>query len=239
MSEFIKEKINTIVKNKKKAKILSDIDHPFGTKRPPIDTNYFETYNRSNVEIVNVKKDPIIKIVQKGIITKNNKLDLDIIVFATGFDAMTGSLVNLNIFGKNNLSLKELWAKGPLNYLGIQIPGFPNLFTITGPGSPSVLSNMPRSIEQHVEWIGQCINFIKKHNFKSIEASKNAANLWISEVNSLANDTLLPKAKHSWYLGANIPGKPRVFMPYAGGLPKYRKKCDEVKNRNYEGFNLS
>ena len=151
---------------------------------------------------------------------------------------MTGSLLKLNIVGKNNLSLKDYWSNGPTNYLGLQMPGFPNLFTITGPGSPSVLSNMPRSIELHVEWIGECINFIKKNKYKSIETTEKFSQSWIKEVNNAANSTLLPKAKHSWYLGANIPGKPRVFMPYVGGLNKYRKICEDVVKKNYEGFVL-
>ena len=152
---------------------------------------------------------------------------------------MTGPLLNMNIAGKNNLTLKEVWQEGPKTFLGLQVPGFPNLFTITGPGSPSVLTNMPMAIEQHVEWIRDCIQFMIKKELTTIEARQNLAEKWGEEVNSVANKTLLPSVKHSWYLGANIPGKPRVFMPYAGGLPKYSKICDEIKENNFKDFILA
>ena len=238
-SEFIKRKIKEIVKNKKFAKILSDIDHPYAGKRPPIDSHYFEAYNRDNIDLIDLKTDPIEHIDRNGIKTKNNHFDLDIIVFATGYDAMTGPLLNMNITGKNNLSLKEIWQDGPKTYLGLQIPGFPNLFTVTGPGSPSVLTNMPMAIEQHVEWIRDCIQFMIKKEYKTIEANNEDAEVWGEEVNSVANKTLLPTVKHSWYLGANIPGKPQVFMPYAGGLPRYSEICEDIKNQNYKGFILA
>ena len=160
-------------------------------------------------------------------------------MFATGYDAMTGPLLNMNILGKNNLKLKNDWKEGPKTFLGLQIPGFPNLFTITGPGSPSVLTNMPMAIEQHVEWIRDCISFMIKKEYTTIEARSNLAKKWGQEVNRVANKTLLPTVKHSWYLGANIPGKPRVFMPYAGGLPRYSKICDDVKKNNFEDFILA
>ena len=238
-SDFIKKKIRETVSNKKFASILSDIDHPYAGKRPPIDSNYFETFNRDNINLVDLRSDPIEKIDKTGIKTKNNHFELDIIVFATGYDAMTGPLLNMNITGKNNLKLKDAWKEGPKTFLGIQVPGFPNLFTITGPGSPSVLTNMPMAIEQHVEWIRDCIKFMNKKDYSTIEANTNSAEKWGAEVNSVANKTLLPTVKHSWYLGANIPGKPRVFMPYAGGLPRYTEVCDTIKNNNYKEFNLN
>ncbi len=238
-SDFIKNKINETVLNKKFASILSDIDHPYAGKRPPIDSNYFETYNRDNINLIDLRRDPIKCINKNGIETEKNNFDLDIIVFATGYDAMTGPLLNMNIFGKNNLKLENDWKEGPKTFLGLQIPGFPNLFTITGPGSPSVLTNMPMAIEQHVEWIRDCISFMIKKEYTTIEARPNLAKKWGEEVNRVANKTLLPTVKHSWYLGANIPGKPRLFMPYAGGLPRYSKICDEVKRNNFEDFILA
>ena len=238
-SDFIKNKINETVLNKKFASILSDIDHPYAGKRPPIDSNYFETYNRDNVNLIDLRRDPIKCVNKNGIETEKNNFDLDIIVFATGYDAMTGPLLNMNILGKNKLKLKNDWKEGPKTFLGLQIPGFPNLFTITGPGSPSVLTNMPMAIEQHVEWIRDCISFMIKKEYTTIEARSNLAKKWGQEVNRVANKTLLPTVKHSWYLGANIPGKPRVFMPYAGGLPRYSKICDDVKKNNFEDFILA
>ena len=238
-SDFIKSKINEIVLNKKFASILSDIDHPYAGKRPPIDSNYFETYNRDNINLIDLRNDPIKCINRNGIETEKNYFNLDIIVFATGYDAMTGPLLNMNISGKNNLKLENVWKEGPKTFLGLQIPGFPNLFTVTGPGSPSVLTNMPMAIEQHVEWIRDCISFMIKKEYTTIEARSNLAEKWGQEVNTVANKTLLPTVKHSWYLGANIPGKPRVFMPYAGGLPRYSKICDEVKKNDFEDFILA
>ena len=238
-SDFIKSKINEIVLNKKFASILSDIDHPYAGKRPPIDSNYFETYNRDNINLIDLRSDPIKCINKNGIETEKNHFNLDIIVFATGYDAMTGPLLNMNISGKNNLKLENVWKEGPKTFLGLQIPGFPNLFTVTGPGSPSVLTNMPMAIEQHVEWIRDCISFMIKKEYTTIEARSNLAEKWGQEVNTVANKTLLPTVKHSWYLGANIPGKPRVFMPYAGGLPRYSKICDEVKKNDFEDFILA
>ena len=238
-SEFIKEKIRKTVLNKNFAKILSDIDHPYAGKRPPIDSNYFEAFNRDNINLIDLKSDPILYIDKRGIKTKKNHFNLDIIVFATGYDAMTGPLLNMNITGKKNLKLHDVWANGPKTFLGIQIPGFPNLFTVTGPGSPSVLTNMPMAIEQHVEWITDCISFMNQKKYTTIEADQKSSKEWGLEVNEVANKTLLPTVKHSWYLGANIPGKPKVFMPYAGGLPRYTEVCNKVKNENYKGFNLS
>ena len=238
-AEFIKQKIRKTVLNNKFADILSDIDHPYAGKRPPIDSHYFEAFNRDNINLVDLRADPIKHIDEKGIQTKQDHFDLDIIVSATGYDAMTGPLLNLNITGKDNLKLSDYWKEGPKTYLGLQIAGFPNLFTITGPGSPSVLTNMPMAIEQHVEWIRDCISHMNQKGYSLIETNNKVSEEWGQEVNKVANKTLLPKVKHSWYLGANIPGKPQVFMPYAGGLPKYNDICNDVKNNDYLGFNLS
>ncbi|MBH68924.1 MAG: cyclohexanone monooxygenase [Rhodospirillaceae bacterium] len=237
-ADFIKKKIKSIVNDPKTAELLTDIDHPYATKRPPIDTNYFETFNRDNVSLVDVRSDPIECITPKGVKTANGEYEVDILVFATGFDAMTGPLLNLNIEGKSGQKLEDIWNAGPKTYLGIQIPGFPNLFTITGPGSPSVLCNMPVAIEQHVEWITDCISFLEDNEISTIEATIDSMDKWVSHVNDCANVTLMPYAKHTWYYGANIPGKPRVFMPYAGGMARYRAICDDIANKNYIGFRL-
>lgn len=239
MSDFIKDKIRSTVKDPLKADILSNIDHPFSTKRPPIDTNYFETFNKKSVELIDIRADPIKDIYDNGIRTKSASFPLDIIVFATGFDAMTGSLLKIDIKGRSKLNLRDIWSGGPQTYLGLQVAGFPNMFMLTGPGSPSVLTNMPRAIEQHVEWVAECITHLEKNNLKTIEASSHAMKDWVEHVNQTANKTLLPKTKHSWYLGANIPGKPQVFMPYTGGLNNYRDICNSIAEEGYTGFILS
>ena len=239
MSEFLKDKIRSIVKNPDKARALSDIDHPFSTKRPPIDTNYFETYNKPNVSLVDIRKDPIKEIFTNGLRTFSDEFELDIIVFATGFDAMTGSILKMDIKGRDNSSIKNIWSAGPKTYLGLQVAGFPNMFFLTGPGSPSVLTNMPRAIEQHVDWVTDCISHMESNNLTSVEATPEAVESWVDHVNDTANKTLLPKAKHSWYLGANVPGKPRVFMPYTGGLNNYRDICNKIAKDGYAGFLFS
>jgi len=238
-AEFIRDKIQEIVKDPATAAKLADIDHPYAAKRPPIDTNYFETFNRDNVSLVDVRAAPIEVITPTGIRTRETEYELDIIVFATGFDAMTGPLLMMDIRGRDGLSLAEAWAAGPRNYLGLQVAGFPNLFTVTGPGSPSVLCNMPVAIEQHVEWITDCIAHMRAHGLERIEARAEAMDHWVEQVNAAANATLLPQAHHSWYLGANVPGKPRVFMPYAGGMAFYREICADIAAKGYEGFTLS
>ena len=238
-AEFIRAKIREIVKDPATAAKLSDFDHPYAAKRPPIDTDYFETFNRDNVELVDVRAQPIERITPRGIRTRATEYPLDIIVFATGFDGMTGSLLRMDIRGLDGLSLAKAWAAGPRNYLGLQVAGFPNLFMVTGPGSPSVLCNMPVAIEQHVEWITDCIAHMRQHGLKRIEPDDEAVDSWVAQVNAAAEATVLPQAKHSWYLGANIPGKPRVFMPYAGGMAHYRKICADVAAKSYEGFTLS
>ena len=238
-ADFIRAKIREIVKNPATAATLSDIDHPYATKRPPIDTNYFETFNRDNVTLVDVKAAPIERIEPTGIRTTEAAYPLDIIVFATGFDAMTGPMLRMNITGRGGMPLAQAWEAGPRTYLGLQVAGFPNLFTVTGPGSPSVLCNMPVAIEQHAEWIADCIAYMRAHGLQRIEATQAAVANWVDRVNTAANATLLPLAKSSWYLGANVPGKPRVFMPYAGGMLRYRDICADIAANNYEGFALT
>ena len=237
--QFIINKIRETVKDPETAEKLANIDHPYATKRPPIDSFYFEAYNRDNVDLVDVRADPIKEITPTGIrLESGAEHDLDIIVFATGFDAMTGTMLRLNITGREGLTLKQAWEAGPRTYLGLQVHGFPNLFSVTGPGSPSVLCNMPVCIEQHVEWITDCIDHLERNGVEQIEAKPDAVETWVSHVNDAANATLMPEAGHSWYLGANVPGKPRLFMPYAGGMHVYREKCDEIAAKGYEGFEL-
>jgi cation diffusion facilitator CzcD-associated flavoprotein CzcO len=186
-----------------------------------------------------VREDPIEEIVPQGIRTRSGLHELDVIIFATGFDAMTGPLLSLGITGKDGVALKDVWKSGPVNYLGLQVAGFPNLFTVTGPGSPSVLTNMPIAIEQHVEWIAECIAHMRKARLDRIETTPEAMEQWVAQVNEAANATLLPTVRHSWYIGANVPGKPRFFMPYAGGLNRYRKICAEIAASGYPGFEMS
>ena len=247
-AQFIRQKIQEIVEDPTTAEALISIDHPYAAKRPPIDTNYFETFNKDNVSLVDLRKFPIARITPSGILcrgidstgqTVEQEHALDVLVFATGYDAITGTLLRMDIRGRNRLSLSEAWSDGARNHLGLQVAGFPNMFTITGPGSPCVLTNMPAAIEQHVEWISDCIHYMNQNNFSTIESPDTSADWWVNEANAAANATLLPSVKHSWYLGANIPGKPRVFMPYAGGLDKYREICASVANDNYRGFVLS
>ncbi len=238
-SDFIRAKIAEIVRDPATAAKLTPTDHPFASKRPPVDTDYFDTFNRANVTLVDIKATPIERIEARGIQTTETLHELDIIVFATGFDALTGPLLALEISGAGGHNLRQDWAAGPRSYLGLQPPHYPNMFTITGPGSPSVLTNMPVAIEQHTQWITACISYMRAHGFVRIETSEEEAGTWVAKVNAAANATLLPMANSSWYLGANVPGKPRVFMPYAGGMAHYARICDEVARDGYRGFTLS
>ncbi|MHB8575077.1 MAG: flavin-containing monooxygenase [Dehalococcoidia bacterium] len=238
VAEFVRAKIREAVQDAAVAEALAPRDHPLGTKRICIDTDYYETYNRDNVTLVDIRKDPIVAITPRGLRTRDAEYAFDSIVFATGYDAMTGALLRVDIRGRDGRQLREKWAAGPRTYLGLQIAGFPNLFTITGPGSPSVLSNMIVSIEQHVEWIADCMRDLRERGAGSIEATVEAEDAWVEHVNEVANFTLYPKA-NSWYLGANIPGKPRVFMPYVGGVGVYAEKCRDVVAKGYEGFTIA
>jgi cation diffusion facilitator CzcD-associated flavoprotein CzcO len=234
-AEFFRAKIHKIVHDPAVAAALAPRDYPIGTKRMCVDTDYYDTFNRDNVTLIDVRRAPIERVTPEGLRTGDAEYALDSIVFATGFDAMTGALTNIDIRGRGGQALRQKWAAGPRTYLGIAIAGFPNLFAITGPGSPSVLSNMIVSIEQHVDWITDCIAYLREHDCAGIEATVEAEDAWVAHVNEVGNATLYPRAK-SWYMGANIPGKPRIFMPYVGGVPAYRQKCDEVAAKGYEGF---
>ena len=237
-AEFCRKKIRERVTDPAIAELLCPKDHPFGTKRLCVDTGYYETYNRENVTLVDVKHSPIDEITPKGLRTGGTEFELDAIVFATGFDAMTGALHNIDICGRAGQTLKQKWADGPRTYLGISTAGFPNLFKILGPGSPSVLSNMMVSIEQHVEWIAECIEYMRRHQLDCIEPTVEAQDQWVEHVSQTAQETLYPQA-NSWYMGANIPGKARVFLPYAGTVSHYRTTCNEVASNGYQGFTLS
>jgi cation diffusion facilitator CzcD-associated flavoprotein CzcO/acetyl esterase/lipase len=238
MRRFIHEKIRSIVDDPEVAELLCPTNHYFATKRPCLDTGYFETFNLPHVRLVDLHAHPIATITETGIDTSDESMEFDAIVFATGFDAMTGAIVGVDITGRDGLSLRDAWAHGPETYLGLMSVGFPNLFMITGPGSPSVLSNMMVSIEQHVDWITDTLEHLRDTNAETIEPTELAQMKWVEHSNDIANLTLLPTA-NSWYMGANIPGKPSVFLPYPGGVGAYREICDEVIDRDYLGFAIS
>ena len=237
-AEFVRGKIRSMVKDPASAELLAPKNHPIGTKRICVDTDYFLTYNRDNVTLVDVSKNPIEALTPDGLRIGDTEYQFDAIVFATGFDAMTGTLTRIDIQGRGGETLRDKWEAGPRTYLGLMTAGFPNLFMITGPGSPSVLSNMIVSIEQHVDWIADCIGRLNTRQVDCIEATYDAENNWVDHVNEVAFKTLYPSA-NSWYMGANIPGKPRVFMPYIGGVGNYRETCDKIAADGYEGFALS
>ncbi len=235
-ADFVRGKIAETVKDPATAERLKPRDHPIGTKRICVDTDYYETYNRPNVELVSLRETPIEAIEPHAVRTGAATYPVDAIVFATGFDAMTGALLAIDITGAGGADFRQAWAEGPKAYLGLAVAGFPNMFLITGPGSPSVLSNMINSIEQHVEWIAGCIAYMREQGFSRIAADGETQEAWVSHVREVADQTLFPRAA-SWYMGANIPGKPRVFMPYIGA--GYRKKCADVAAAGYEGFQLA
>ncbi|MCY3957923.1 MAG: NAD(P)/FAD-dependent oxidoreductase [Chloroflexi bacterium] len=234
-ADFIRNKIRQIVKDPETCQKLLPHDHPFGAKRGLLDTGYYATYNRDNVHLVDLRQTPIRQITPTGIRTTEQDIRLDVIVFATGFDAMTGTFFKIDIRGRKGLALRRKWSEGPKTYLGLQVAGFPNMFMITGPGSPSVLSNMPVSIEQHIDFIADFITWMRERDVETAEANPQAEERWVAHVTEVANTTLYVHA-NSWYLGANIPGKPRVFMPYPGGVGPYRKRCNEVADNGYPGF---
>lgn len=234
-ANFVREKIREVVDDPDTARKLIPEGYPIATKRLPLDDGYFETFNRDNVTLVDLRETPIDRIVASGVKTSETTHALDMLVFATGFDALTGPLTRIDIRGRSGKALKEKWQEGPRTYLGVAAEGFPNMFMVTGPGSPSVLGNMPTSIEQHVDWICDFIIYARERGAETIEPTRTAEDQWVAHVKELADDTLFPQTD-SWYMGANIPGKPRVFLPYVGGFGTYRELCNEVVNKGYEGF---
>ncbi|MGW2007333.1 flavin-containing monooxygenase [Streptomyces nigrescens] len=238
VAEFVRSKIRSIVTDPETAETLSPRTFPFGTKRPCLDTGYYATYNKPHVSVVDLTKTPIVEITPRGIRTSDREHAVDVIAFATGFDALTGSQVAMDIVGKGGTTLREKWADGPRNHLGLLSAGFPNLFTVIGPLSPSVLSNAVVAIEQHVEWITDCIAHLRRNGITEIDATPRAEADWCAHVADLAAQTLYPSVD-SWYMGANVPGKPRVFLAYTGGLERYRAECDAAAENGYRAFALS
>jgi cation diffusion facilitator CzcD-associated flavoprotein CzcO len=237
-AEFIRSKIREVVKDPETAEMLSPRSFPVGTKRPCLDTGYYATFNSPHVHLVDLRTTPLVGLTERGVQTSEREYAFDAIVFATGFDAMTGALTGIDIRGRDGRSLRDQWAGGPRSYLGLAVTGFPNLFTITGPSSPSVLSNMMVSIEQHVEWITDCIRDMRERGSDAIEATEAAQDAWAAHVAEVGDMTLYPTAD-SWYMGSNVPGKPRIFMAYIGGVGNYRLKCADVAAQGYEGFTFT
>ncbi len=237
-AEFVRNKIRARVKDPIVAEKLVPKDYPFGSKRVPLESGYYEVYNRDNVTLVDIKSNPIEQILPNAVRSGGKDYEVDALVLATGFDAMTGSVAKIDIRGRDGQTLNQKWAEGPRTYLGLMSAGFPNLFIITGPGSPSVLSNMIVSIEQHVDWIADCVAYMRDRNLAAMEAKKDAEDTWVAHVNDVAHNTLYPQA-NSWYMGANIPGKPQIFMPYIGGVGAYRQICNTVAAKDYKGFAMT
>jgi cyclohexanone monooxygenase len=236
-SEFVRQRVREIVRDPKKAEILAPKGYPIGTKRLCVDSQYFETYNRDNVDLVDINAAPIERLTPKGLSAGGTEYAFDSIVFATGFDAMTGTLFRVDIRGRDGVALKDKWAAGPRTYLGLMTEGFPNMYMITGPGSPSVKSNMLTSIEQHVDFVTESLVHMRDRGLAVMEPELDAENKWVDHVQEAAHKTLFPKA-NSWYMGANIPGKPRLFTPYIGGVGVYRRICEDVVADGYRGFRL-
>lgn len=238
LADFVREKIRETVEDPELARKLSPVDHPIGAKRVCVDTDYYATYNSPRVHLVDVREEPITRFTPRGVATTAREIEADDIVLASGFDALTGALLRMNIVGRDGLSLNEKWAAGPSTYLGVAVHGFPNLFTITGPGSPSVLSNVILSIEQHVDFISGCLEHLSAAGADTVEATEEAETDWQKEVLDAGTRTLFPKAR-SWYVGANVEGKPQVILPYTGGVGHYRQICADVEADGYRGFAFS
>jgi cyclohexanone monooxygenase len=235
--KFYEEKVRAVIDDPQVADLLIPTDHPIGTKRICTDTNYFQTFNRPNVDLVSVRKSPIVSVDGRGINTSEAHYDLDMIVLATGFDAMTGALAKIDIVGRGGKRLRDYWGGGPRTYLGLVVDGFPNLFVVCGPGAPAVLANMVLHAEAHVNWISDCIGYLDAHGYTAIEATPNAVDGWVAECARRADATLFTRA-NSWYLGANVPGKPRMFMLFVGGFGVYLDICNQVAEAGYKGFSL-
>ena len=238
-NELYRDAVRGMIRDPDTAERLLPKTYGLGCKRQVLDRDYYDTFNRDNVSLVDLTETPIESVTEAGIQTSATHHDLDVLVYATGFDAMTGALLKANIRGRDGMPLAEKWRDGPVTYLGLQMAGFPNLFTVTGPGSPSVLCNMLVAIEQHVNWIGDCIGYLRSEGLRSIEPRLQSEEQWIAHVNEVAQGTMYTAPNcNSWYLGANISGKPRIFMPYVGGYPRYRERCEQEAAGGYEGFRL-
>jgi cyclohexanone monooxygenase len=238
--ELYREYLKETLSDPQKADALSPKNYPLHCKRPVIDTEYYAAFQRDNVSIVDLRATPVEEVTAKGLRTTQTEYEFDVLVYATGFDAMTGTIKRLNIRGRNNQLLADKWTDGPRMYMGLQSVGFPNFFTVTGPGSPSVVSNVLHSIEQHVEWIDACIAYLRKNHIKTIEPQQAAEDAWVEHVNKAAEGSMMTAPTcNSWYLGTNIEGKPRGFMPYLAGTKTYRQECEEVVAKGYEGFSLA
>lgn len=239
-NELFRENVRRLVKDPETAQKLLPEDYGLGCKRQVLDRDFYITFNRDNVTLVDLHSTPIEEITPRGIRTSTNEYELDVLIYATGFDAMTGALLKANITGRGGKTLNQKWADGPVAYLGLQMAGFPNLFTVTGPGSPSVLCNMLVAIEQHVNWIADCIDWSRQKGVAGISPKPESESAWVAHVNEVAEGTMFTSPScNSWYLGANIEGKPRIFMPYVGGFPDYRKHCEQEQADDYPGFEIT
>ena len=237
-AEFFREKVRAIVDDPDTAETLTPKGYPIGAKRPVLDTGYYETFNRPHVHLVDVNEEPITEITPTGIRAGGVDHELDVIIFATGYDAFTGSFLRMDIRGRGGVRLADRWADGPTAYLGLGIAGFPNLLTVNGPCNPAVLTNVPATIEHDVEWIADCVAYLEEHGVTAFEPSEEAEEAWVRHTAELVEGTLFPLA-NSWWMGANIPGKPRMFMAYTGGLNRFRDRCAEVADAGYEGYVLT
>ena len=239
-NELFREAIEEMIDDPNVARKLMPKNYGLGCKRQVLDRDYYATFNRPDVTLVDLIETPLQHIQSAGIQTMDDFYPLDVLIYATGFDAMTGALMRSNIVGRSGRKLKHKWSDGPVAYLGLQMHGFPNLFTVTGPGSPSVLCNMLVAIEQHVDWIADCIAYIRDNKLETIEPTVEAESRWVEHVNEVSVGTMFRAPTcNSWYLGANIEGKPRIFMPYVGGYERYRKQCERIASEGYDGFMLA
>jgi cyclohexanone monooxygenase len=238
VAAYVRERIRETVRDPDTAERLCPTGYPIGSRRAGVDIGYFESFNLPNVHLVDVREDPIAHGDENGLVLASGaSYDLDVIVFATGYDAMTGSVLAIDIRGRDGVSIRDAWKEGPQTYLGLCTAGFPNLFVVTGPGSPSVLANMVLCIEHHIEWITQCLVFMRENSVSLIEPELEAQQNWVRHVDDLARPTLFYGA-NSWYTGANVSGKPRVFMPYVGGFGTYRERTAGIAEAGYKGFVL-
>ena len=240
VSRFVRKKITERIKDPEMAKKLVPVDHGFGTRRVPMESGYYEVYNQKNVQLIDLMTTPFRRINRTGIETTSANFEFDIIIYATGFDAIVGSFSSMDIRGRKEIKLKDRWANGPVTYLGLQSPGFPNLFTLVGPHNASTFCNIPRCIEQNVEWVSELLSHMLMKGYESVEATQGAADAWMAHSEEMVSMTLIPKTD-SWFMNVNenLPEKKRTFLAYAGGAPRYRQKCDEVSSTGYAGFEFT